>query len=301
MKITLMYNPQAGEKALEVEDLVSALEKRGAKVITQCTKDDDYAKALEHACDFILIAGGDGTIEKVAKLIVHKPTPIAILPFGNANNIAQSLNVETALDGIINNWKNKNFSKFSVGSILINQETHYFLESVGWGLFSEVLSKSKADKKKKEKSSTTREDKVGSGLSMLNQSVQEIQASNYSIFLDGKDYSGYYLWVEIMNTQSMGPQLKMAPEASHGDEFLDVVLVKEADRKNLELFLNTQNGQGNTNGFNILKAKKIRVNSRESIHIDDEFYKPKNSGPFHQEWLEISIIPQFFWVINAYD
>lgn len=293
-----MYNPQAGGKALPVEDLVSALVKRGAKVITQCTKDDDYAEALEKVCDFILIAGGDGTIEKVAKLIVHKPVPIAILPFGNANNIATSLNVETALDGIINNWKNRNFSKFSVGSILINREKEYFLESVGWGLFSEVLSKNKARKKKKKASAKTK-DKVESGLNMLNESIKELRPSYYGILLDGKDYSGNYLWVEIMNTQSMGPQLNMAPDARHGDEFLDVVLVKEEDRENLELFLNIQNSQEVTNGFKIYKAKKIKVRSLESIHIDDEIYKPKSSDPSSQEWMEISLIPQFFWVINA--
>jgi diacylglycerol kinase family enzyme len=292
-----MYNPQAGEKSLPVDGLVSALEKRGAKVITQSTKADGYAKALEKVCDFILIAGGDGTIEKVAKLIVHNPVPIAILPFGNANNIAASLNVEMALDEIINNWKKRNFSKFSVGSILINGEKEYFLESVGWGLFSEVLSKSKEEKNKITASAKV-EDKVESGLTLLNEEINELQPAFYEIQLDGMDYSGSYLWVEIMNTQSMGPQLKMAPEARHGDEFLDVVLIKEEDREKLKFFLN-ENRKSNGNGFRILKAKNIKTFSFESIHIDDEIYKPKKFDPSDQAWLEISLVPQFFWIINA--
>src|SRR5690554_5575017 len=97
MKIILMYNPQAGTQEVPVTDIVAALIQKGAQVVAQCTKMDDYAKALEKTCDFILIAGGDGTVGKVVKLIIAKQVPIAILPFGNANNIATSLEVDTAV------------------------------------------------------------------------------------------------------------------------------------------------------------------------------------------------------------
>src|SRR5690606_22534972 len=143
MKITFMYNPQAGGSDLPVEELVNGLKRRGAKVFTQCTKEDDYTEALEKSCDFMLIAGGDGTIEKIAKKLVHKKIPIAILPFGNANNIAQSLDVDTALDVIVSSWLAKDFRKFSVGAILIDNESRYFLESAGWGLFAEMLNRIK--------------------------------------------------------------------------------------------------------------------------------------------------------------
>ena len=290
-----MYNPQAGGSDLPVEELVNGLQKRGAKVFSQCTKEDDYTEALEKSCDFVLIAGGDGTIEKIAKKIVHKKVPIAILPFGNANNIAQSLDVDTALDAIVNSWLAKEFRKLSVGTILIDNESKYFLESVGWGLFAEVLNTIRSDKKKKQKDAIDKKDKVTSGLSRLSKALKELKPSYYELFLDGVDHSGDYLWVEIMNTQSMGPQLQLAPEASHGDEFLDVVIVTEDERESLDGFLNSQNGGENPHPFSTIKAKTIKVKSPEPIHIDDEIHQ---SSP-DKDWLEISLVSQYFWVINA--
>lgn len=297
MKITLMYNPKAGNKGLAVEELVEGLTKRGAEVKTQDTKKDDYEETLEEKSDFIIIAGGDGTVEKLAKLMIHKKTPIAILPFGSANNIANSLDVEKTFDSIIKSWENKDFSKFSVGSIILNQKNKYFLESVGWGLFAEVLSKIKSKKKKRKKTpSSTKQSKVELGLNKLSEAVKDLQPSYYEILLDGEDRSGYYLWVEIMNTQSMGPQLQMAPDAKHGDDFLDVVLVKEEELENLKLFLNIHGQSGKNHDFKTLKAKNIRVKTLEPLHIDDEIFESKNPD---KDWLEISLFSQFFWVINA--
>jgi len=295
MKITFMYNPQAGGSDLPVEELVNGLKRRGAKVFTQCTKEDDYTEALEKSCDFMLIAGGDGTIEKIAKKLVHKKIPIAILPFGNANNIAQSLDVDTALDVIVSSWLAKDFRKFSVGAILIDNESRYFLESAGWGLFAEMLNRIKSEKKKKKKDPIDKKGKVESGLTRLSEGVETLKHSFYHLFLDGVDYSGYYLWLEIMNTQSMGPRLQLAPEASHGDEFLDVVMVTEEEKESLYGFLNSQNEGENPHHFSTIKAKTIKVKSLEPIHIDDEIHQPTPE----QDWLEISLVSQYFWVINA--
>lgn len=113
-----MYNPQAGGCELPVEDLVSKLQQRGAEVCTQITRDDDYKRTLEQPRDFILIAGGDGTTGKVAKKVFYKQVPIAICPFGSANNIAGSLVVDSALDAIFEGWQKTEFRQFSVGSIV---------------------------------------------------------------------------------------------------------------------------------------------------------------------------------------
>lgn len=293
-----MYNPEAGGSALPKEDLVRGLERRGATVLAQDTKEEGYEKSLEHPCDFILIAGGDGTIEKVAKkiIMIDKGVPLALLPFGNANNIAGSLKVDTTLDGIVAGWINKDFRRFSVGSINMAGSNKKFFESVGWGLFAEVLKGVKEEKKRNLVPQVAGKDKVESGLKRLTQAVQDLQPSFYQVFLDEVDYSGYYLWVEVMNTQSMGPQLQLAPEASHGDDFLDVVLIKEDERSKLEFFFNVQQGQNERDNFNSIKAKNIKIHSDQPIHIDDEIIQADGSAA---RWSEINLIPQFFLVLNA--
>src|SRR5690606_5750365 len=231
----------------------------------QNTKTDDYAEALETACDFVLIAGGDGTVGKVVKLIVAKQVPFAILPFGNANNIANSLKVDTALNTIIHSWQQRDFKKFSIGTITTDQKKEYFLESVGWGLFADVLSTIKSEKKQGKKNGNSRR-KVEEGLTHLLKAVGEMQASYYHIMLDGKDHSGNYLWVEVMNTRSMGPKLLMAPEALHEDEFLDVVLVREGEEENLKAFIHRQNNEEENNHFfQTIKARQIQRSEERRV------------------------------------
>src|SRR5690606_18707510 len=215
--------------------------------------------------------------------------------FGNANNIAQSLDVDTALDAIVSSWLAKDFRKLSVGSILIDRQNNFFLESVGWGLFAEVLHAIKLEKKIKKKVAIDNKDKVKSGLSRLSKGLEALEPSFYDLHLDGVDYSGYYIWVEIMNTQSMGPRLELAPEASLGDEFLDVVMVAEDDRETLTASLNLPNGRQNRHRLPSIKANNINVKTPQPIHRNDEIHQPASE----MHWLEITLVSQYFWVING--
>jgi diacylglycerol kinase (ATP) len=298
MKITLVYNPQAGGTSLPLEDLVKGLEKRGAEVFVQNTKEEDYEQALEQPCDFMIIAGGDGTIGKIAGKVMAlgKNIPFALLPFGNANNIAGSLEVDMALGSMVASWQQKDFRDFTVGSIDLGGSSKWFFESVGWGLFAEVLLEVKAEKKAATQSPTVKQDKVKYGLQKLSQIVQELQPAFYQIFLDKEDYSGYYLWVEVMNTQSMGPQLQLAPDAEHGDRYLDVVMIKENEKGQLENFLNNQDGENTENTFNPIKARHIKIRSQQPIHIDDKLYQMDDPG---DQWMEIRLLPQPIQILNA--
>ncbi|HLW19476.1 MAG TPA: diacylglycerol kinase family protein [Cyclobacteriaceae bacterium] len=296
MKITLMYNPEAGGSQVPVENLVRGLERRGAEVFAQNTKEEEYEESLGKACDFIIIAGGDGTIEKIAKKIIHQQVPVVLLPYGNANNIAESLEVDTALDSIVKSWEEKNFRALSIGSVEIRDESFKFLESVGWGLFAQVLVEIKASKSKGETTSDDKVDKVQYGLEKLSEAVRDIQPSYYQILLDGVDYSGFYLWVEVMNTQSVGPLLQLAPQARHGDEYLDVVLIRDGERRKLEYFLTVQKGENPTNEFSPIQAKKIKIRSNQPLHIDDEILQLEDSS---DPWAEVELIPRYFRVLNA--
>lgn len=298
MKITLVYNPQAGATSFPLEDLVKGMEKRGAEVLVHDIKEDDYEHALDHPCDFMVIAGGDGTIETIAEKVMNldKDIPFAILPCGNANNIAGSLDVDTAIGAIVDSWQQQAFRNFTVGTIRIGDSEKKFFESVGWGLFAEVLQEVKAEKKAEIQPPIASKDKVKYGLEKLSQAVKELQPSFYQVILDGQDYSGYYLWVEVMNTQSMGPRLQLAPDAKHGDRYLDVILIKENERGQLGTFLTVQRGENQGDLFNSFKARNIRIRCSQVMHIDDKL-QPVEEGA--EEWAEISLLPEPLRILNA--
>src|SRR5690606_19692374 len=176
--------------------------------------------------------------------------------------IANSLEVDTALDAITLSWQRKNFKQFSIGTLATDLKKEYFMESEGWGLFADVLSKIKS--KKKDTNKTKR--KVEEGLNNLSKDISEIQESYYQIILDGNNHSRNYLWVEVMNTRSMGPKLLMAPEALHEDEFLDVVLVREGEEENLKAFIHRQNNEEENNHFfQTIKARQIQRSEERRV------------------------------------
>ncbi len=294
MKILLMYNLEAGNQSFPLDETVSALENHGAEIMYQNTKKKDYFKALKNSYDFILIAGGDGTVGKIIKRIADKPIPVAILPFGSANNVANSLNIDQALEKVIVNWEKNNLGTFRLGLADLGKKKIIFLESVGWGLFSQVLSE-----KKKKKSKKNAGDKVEKGINKMLEKIADLKASYYEVFLDGLDYSGNYLWIEIMNTQVMGPKLAIAPEARHADNYLNIVLVKEDEREKLTQFLLDRKESREDVFFEPLKAKSIKIGSEEHIHVDSDVYPAKKLKLKSGELLEISLHPETLQIINS--
>ena len=52
-----------------------------------------YDHADAHHCDWIGVAGGDGTVESVATSLVGTTVPLGIIPVGTFNNFARSLDL----------------------------------------------------------------------------------------------------------------------------------------------------------------------------------------------------------------
>jgi diacylglycerol kinase family enzyme len=63
-----------------------------------------------------VVAGGDGTVGKVAKRLDRQPYAIAILLLGIANNVAKTLGLEAgSLQDLIKRWKTARCVNFDAG------------------------------------------------------------------------------------------------------------------------------------------------------------------------------------------
>src|ERR671919_93707 len=88
MKVTLVYNPGAGtDEQLSADELLGMIRRAGHTAILKSAKNDDWSSVLERPGDIVAVAGGDGTVGKVANCLLGKDIPIAVLPLGTANNI----------------------------------------------------------------------------------------------------------------------------------------------------------------------------------------------------------------------
>src|ERR1044072_7355 len=102
--INLFHNPTAGNEDHDKEELVSLMEKNGFECQYSSMKKN--WKDIDEKVDFIVAAGGDGTIRKITKQLLdrklsEKTWPIALLTLGTAKKIAQTLHINDDSEDII--------------------------------------------------------------------------------------------------------------------------------------------------------------------------------------------------------
>ncbi|HYN13046.1 MAG TPA: diacylglycerol kinase family protein [Burkholderiales bacterium] len=276
MQVTLIHNPGAGStKEKHAEGLVAMLRDAGHEVRYQSSQDDDWDKVLEAPADLVVVAGGDGTVSRVAKRLVGAGIPLAPLPCGTANNISRSLGlVDRPFEELVRGWPQARRVKLDVGVAEGPWGRRYFVEGLGIGLFASLLA---SDPKEKLPKFDKPQDTIAHALERMKQRVQSADPIALNASLDGKDISGRYLLLEAVNILYVGPSLFLAPDSKPGDGFLDVVLVTEAERDRLRNYL--AQWQDNKQRLAVLPSHRGKHLSIEwtgfDLHIDDKLW-PKH-------------------------
>jgi diacylglycerol kinase (ATP) len=96
-RLLVIYNPTSGRrKRRKLERFLSHLDRLGAVVTLRETTAPRHAEALARAADpaqfdAVLVAGGDGTINEAVNGLAGSPLPLAVLPLGTANVLANEL------------------------------------------------------------------------------------------------------------------------------------------------------------------------------------------------------------------
>ena len=129
-----MHNPDAGKGDYTKKELVAILESQGFKCDYATTGDKGWKKLKENV-DFLVVAGGDGTVRKVATQLLDdhegKNPPIVLLPLGTANNIAKTLGIEGHAKEIVANLDKDKRKKYDLGKIDGLKDYRMFLEKSG--------------------------------------------------------------------------------------------------------------------------------------------------------------------------
>ena len=232
--VSLVHNPTAGEGDHSKEKLIGLIESHGYR----CTYSSSKNKALKSIApetEFIVIAGGDGTIRKTIMCLLNKKLkykrPIALLPFGTANNIATSLNIPQDYTKNISSWARYSLKNFDVGQVIGLKKTFYFIESFGFGIFPrliKVLNEMGTD------DIITPEDEFKMALNTLLDITKNYEPVSFKIEINGQLIEDKAIMIEIMNISHLGPRLKLSKEADSEDGYFDVVIVTKKDRKKME-------------------------------------------------------------------
>src|SRR5260221_3875158 len=153
VRITLIHNPGAGRQhADDAAKLEKFLRDHGHEVRYQSAKEDGWKRALKKPADLVVVAGGDGTVGKVARRMVGRGVPVGVLPSGTANNIARTLGLlDRPFEELVRAWERPRRVKLDVGIAAGPWGERYFIEGVGAGLFASLLASSSGKKAKKKK------------------------------------------------------------------------------------------------------------------------------------------------------
>jgi diacylglycerol kinase family enzyme len=238
MRILLMHSPSAGHDQPAREDLLAAVQKAGHAVLYLSTKEAPFTADMARGFDVVAVAGGDGTVGKIALALEGQGIPVAVLPFGTANNIARTLGLSGDLQALVDRWAGAERRVFDVGVARGPWGETLFVESVGWGAFAQVVAAVARDKEAgAEEDLDSREEELARDRRLLRDTVAAMPARPLQVRVDGEDLPGRYLLAEVVNTGHTGPNLILAPGADPGDGFLDLVLVPEAGRAVLGAYL----------------------------------------------------------------
>src|SRR5271156_3055125 len=96
-RIVIILNPLAGSRRQgRLRAVIAQLRQNGAEVRVETTTAigdaTRFAQQIDpNACDVVVAAGGDGTINEVANGLVGSPLPLAIIPLGTANVLAAEI------------------------------------------------------------------------------------------------------------------------------------------------------------------------------------------------------------------
>ncbi len=274
MRATLIYNGNAGGvNGNRVGAFAKALHEAGFEPVCEATSsEEELDLILENVEGLVIAAGGDGTFRAVASRLIGKDAPLAALPMGTANNICRSLGVEGKPLELLNGLAHARRCPLDVGFVSAPWGEDYFFESMGFGIYADVLAAYDPNEGKS----------VPRAVRALAQTLNDYEPFPLEATLDGADVSGDYLLFEVLNTPTMGPRLRVASDASPRDGFFDVVRLSEDDRVGFLGYVGSllTDNVGELPNVQTSRAKRLTIHWRgEPVHIDAEVRPQRSERP----------------------
>jgi diacylglycerol kinase family enzyme len=166
---------------------------------------------------------------------------------------------------------------------------------MGIGAFTETMSRLDARKNVDLAHHDHTDKKIESVLHIMKIRLEGAAPLSLKLHVDGMERAGAFVMLEAMNIRSIGPNLELAPEADPGDGLLDVVLVTEQEKAQLDAYL-TSRIAGHTAHPQLptYRARQLRIESDEiRVHIDDDVW-PKHGEhpPFVPMIIDVTMHPE---------
>jgi diacylglycerol kinase (ATP) len=273
MQIAVLHNPTAGDRELSRSELIALLRRAGYRPEYFSFKEKAWRKpeALLGA-EFVVVAGGDGSVKKAVLELHDRGLPLAFLPLGTANNICVCLGIVGKPKSIVRAWRRAPREWLDLGVAVGPWGERLFVESVGVGLIGRAINIMAAVGATTDHRLERREDRVHRDTSVVLALAHELHPVRLTTSIDGRRATADdYLLFEVMNIGRAGPGLDLAPKANPTDGRFDLVAANASEREKLKRSLaSTVEGRKSKSTLKrgAVRAVQLELAAGE-IRIDD--------------------------------
>ncbi|MEZ4682661.1 MAG: diacylglycerol kinase family lipid kinase [Caldilineaceae bacterium] len=223
--IHVIINPAAGQNTAVLATLNSVFQPAGIPWRVSITQQAGDAKeqaraAAQDGVDVVAVYGGDGTVVEAADGLIDSEVPLAILPGGTANVVAQELGIPQELTAAALLATGEKGIVRHVDMGRVNEDC--FLLRVGLGAEARITEG--ADRELK--------NRLGffAYLWSAAQSLATVEMATYHLSIDGRDITVDGITCAVINSGNLGlANLQIAPDIAIDDGLLDVIVIQNAN------------------------------------------------------------------------
>lgn len=266
-KVCVIINPVSGTGGKQAipEKINSAFDPKKYDVVIRFTGYAGHAteiakNAVKENYKYVIAAGGDGTVNEIARTLVGTKVVLGIIPLGSGNGLARDLNISMTIDKSIDVILKGNVRNIDYG--IANDRIFFCTCGVGFDAF--VSEKFAEDKMR---------GPFGYVRNIL-ESLIDFKSEEYEITYEGKTIKEKAFVVTCANASQYGNEAYIAPEADMEDGKMNVSILKpinalEMPQTTIQLFAKTLHK--NDNLIHILTSDlTIKRNSSGVMHVDGE-------------------------------
>ena len=266
MKVKFIYNPYSGENLIlsKLDKVISLHQEAGYTIVPyRITAGEDVGVAVNDIKDgnykYILIAGGDGTVDSVVNAMAKSgiSLPIGILPVGTANDFSKFLGMPSDVEEACKQILSSEVKSVDLGSI----NDKYFVNVASTGLFTDVSQKTDVNLK----------NTIGK-LAYYLKGLEELpnfRKLHVNILSKEVEFDGEMYLLLVFNGATAG-NFNLATRADACDGLLDIIMFKAVQiYELLPLFIKVLKGEHlDSNKVLYFKTDYLKVECHEDIVTD---------------------------------
>ena len=266
MKVKFIYNPYSGENLIlsKLDKVISLHQEAGYTIVPyRITAGEDVGVALNDIKDgnykYILIAGGDGTVDSVVNAMAKSgiSLPIGILPVGTANDFSKFLGMPSDVEEACKQILSSEVKSVDLGSI----NDKYFVNVASTGLFTDVSQKTDVNLK----------NTIGKLAYYLKglEELPKFRKLHVNILSKEVEFDGEMYLLLVFNGATAG-NFNLATRADACDGLLDIIMFKAVQiYELLPLFIKVLKGEHlDSNKVLYFKTDYLKVECHEDIVTD---------------------------------